>query len=123
VRKRKVTYPVPKTATRRAPAPGVAGDQQARPQMATINMNARIGRSGFAVGDRVRIIGQGLLAGESAVVEALSGGVIPAALVRTESGKTRRIRTIDLEPAGDATTRDRQPKPDATDPRRGPAKA
>jgi hypothetical protein len=101
VRKRKVTYPRPKTDTKRAPAPGVAGDPPARPTMATIDMRARIGRSGFAVGDHVRIIGQGLLSGERAVVEALSGGAILAAFVRTESGRTRRVRTIDLEPVAD----------------------
>ena len=32
------------------------------------------------------------------VVERLVPGVIPAAMVRTESGKTRRVRTIDLSP-------------------------
>jgi hypothetical protein len=32
------------------------------------------------------------------VIEKLSGGVIPTALVRTEAGRTRQARTIDLEP-------------------------
>jgi hypothetical protein len=30
-------------------------------------------------------------------VESLVVGVIPAAMVRTEAGKTRRVRTVDLE--------------------------
>ena len=115
MRKRKVTYPRPKTDTKRAPAPGVAGDPPLRPTMATIDMQARIGRSGFAVGDHVRIIGQGLLSGERAVVEALSGGAIPAAFVRTESGRTRRVRTIDLEPAVDPGSK-RQDQGSPTDP-------
>jgi len=29
--------------------------------------------------------------------KSLPGGVIPSALVRTEGGRTRRVRTIDLE--------------------------
>ena len=41
--------------------------------------------------------GSGLYNGEAAVVESLPGGVIPSALVRTEAGRTRRVRTIDLE--------------------------
>ena len=48
---------------------------------------------------RVTIMGTGLYAGETAVVESIAGGVIPAANVRTEAGRTRRVRTIDLAPA------------------------
>jgi hypothetical protein len=37
------------------------------------------------------------------VIERLGGSVVPAAAVRTEAGRTRQVRTIDLEPvAGDA---------------------
>jgi hypothetical protein len=64
----------------------------------TIDLNAGAGRRGLTVGDRVRIVGTGLYSGEAAVIEALVHGVIPAALVRTEAGRTRRVRTIDLEP-------------------------
>ncbi len=32
------------------------------------------------------------------MIEKLPGGVIPTALVRTEAGRTRQVRTIDLEP-------------------------
>jgi len=45
----------------------------------------------------VKIGGGGLYAGELAIVESLSNGVIPAAAVRTDTGKTRRIRAVDLE--------------------------
>jgi hypothetical protein len=48
----------------------------------------------------VRIAGSGLFSGEIAVIEKLVTGVIPAAVVRTEAGKTRQVRTIDLEPVG-----------------------
>ena len=46
----------------------------------------------------MRIVGGGLYTGEIAIVESVPGGVIPSALVRTEAGRTRRVRTIDLEP-------------------------
>ena len=42
--------------------------------------------------------GGGLYAGETAVIERLTGSVVPSAIVRTESGNTRQVRTIDLEP-------------------------
>jgi hypothetical protein len=66
--------------------------------VATIDLNAGSGRAGLSVGDKVRISGGGLYAGETAVIEKLTSGVIPAALVRTEAGRTRQVRTIDLEP-------------------------
>jgi len=53
---------------------------------------------GLAVGDKVRILGTGLYAGEIAVIEKLGGTVVPAATVRTEAGRSRQVRTIDLEP-------------------------
>jgi len=63
------------------------------------------GRSEMQPGQVVRI-GSGLYAGERAVVETVVGGVIPAALVRTEAGRTRRVRAIDLiaEPGPDGET-------------------
>ena len=69
-----------------------------RGSLATIDMTAGLGNTGIKVGARVTIRGGGLFAGETAVVEKLVGGVIPAALVRTEAGRTRQVRTIDLEP-------------------------
>jgi len=68
--------------------------------VATIDLTAGKGRSGLSVGGRVRIAGSGLYAGEVATIERLVAGVIPAAVVRTEAGKTRQVRTIDLEPVG-----------------------
>jgi len=68
--------------------------------VATIDLTAGKGRAGLTVGGRVRIAGSGLFSGEIAVIEKLVTGVIPAAVVRTEAGKTRQVRTIDLEPVG-----------------------
>ncbi len=69
-----------------------------RSSVVTIDVTARQGRDGLAVGQRVRILGSGLYAGEIAVIEKLGGSVVPAATVRTEAGRTRQVRTIDLEP-------------------------
>jgi hypothetical protein len=103
VPRRKVTYPPAKTASRPPPATGLPDDAPyVRPTVANIDVTAGKGRGGFSVGARVRITGTGLYAGESAVIERLSNGVIPSAVVRTEAGKTRQVRTIDLEPAGSA---------------------
>ena len=107
MRKRKVTYPVAKTATRSAPPAGAGAEPRFdRPTVATIDLDAAAGRPGMSVGLRVRIAGTGLYNGEEAVIERLSGGAIPAAHVRTESGKSRQVRTIDLVPL------DSEPKPD-----------
>jgi hypothetical protein len=104
VRKRKVTYPPAKTANRPAPPTGLPPDAPyVRPTVATIDLDAAKGRSGLVVGGRVRIAGSGLYSGEIAVIEKLVSGVIPQAVVRTEAGKTRQVRTIDLEPVGPAT--------------------
>ncbi|CAN5711946.1 hypothetical protein BH23CHL7_BH23CHL7_21730 [soil metagenome] len=97
-RKRKVTYPPAKTATKRAPPTGPDPNAD-RPNLARINLSAGAGRAGLKVGDRVQIEGSGLYSGEIAIIERLSGGAIPSALVRTEGGGTRQVRTIDLLPA------------------------
>ncbi len=68
-----------------------------RPNLASVDPRALLGAGAFVVGSRVRILGNGLHAGESATVEQQPGGVIPSAVVRTDSGHTRRVRTIDLE--------------------------
>jgi hypothetical protein len=104
VRKRKVDYPVAKTATRRAPAPG-SDSSPVRPNLATIDLTAGAGRAGLAVGQRVRIQASGLYSGDIAVVEGLFTGVIPSALVRTEAGHSRRVRTIDVVPVNAEETR------------------
>jgi hypothetical protein len=98
MRKRKVTYPPPKTATRKPRTAGLPGDPgYVRPTVAAIDVNALAGRDDIAVGQRVRIGGDGLYSGETAVVESLVGGLIPAAMVRTEADKTRRVRAVDLQ--------------------------
>ncbi len=56
------------------------------------------GRAGIVPGTRVQIT-SGIYAGEFAIVESVVGGVIPAAIVRTEAGRSRRARTIDLVPS------------------------
>jgi hypothetical protein len=63
-----------------------------------IDLNASTGREGLKLGERVRIVGTGLYSGEEAIIEKFVGTAIPAALVRTEAGRTRQVRTIDLEP-------------------------
>jgi hypothetical protein len=95
VKKRRQTYPPPRSSKGPAPAyvPPVTP-----PTVALINRQASTGRTGIEVGMRVTIMGTGLYAGETAVVESIVGGVIPAADVRTEAGRTRRVRTIDLVP-------------------------
>ena len=98
MRKRKVTYPPPKTATKGAPpAPGAFDPRNPPGRTVSINLLAATGRASIVPGVRVRIL-SGLYAGEIAVVESVASGVIPAAQVRTEAGTTRRCRTIDLEP-------------------------
>jgi hypothetical protein len=93
-RKKRTYYPTKKA--KGTPAPG--RDPMVPPSVATINTSAGRGRAGLLAGSRVTILGTGLYAGEVAVVERFVGGVIPAALVRTEAGRTRQVRTIDLEP-------------------------
>ena len=116
MRRKKVTYPPPKTATS---SRGGATNADARAAAAaeravTINLQAMTGRADIAQGSRVRIM-SGLYSGEIAVVESVVGGVIPAALVRTEAGRSRRVRTVDLmletggsptggSPTGDSST-------------------
>ena len=96
MRKRKVTYPTPRN--KKPPPPSDTPEPTyVRPTVVAIDMRAAAGRGDLSIGDRVRIIGSGLYNGEAAVVESLPGGVIPSALVRTEAGRTRRVRTIDLE--------------------------
>ncbi len=99
MKRRKVTYPVAKTHTKGAPRPGAGGDVvMVRPNLASIDVTAIAGKAGFKVGAKVRINGTGLYAGEEATIERLVAGVIPAATVRTTSGGTRNVRTIDLDP-------------------------
>jgi hypothetical protein len=97
MRKRKVTYPVARTATRQPRPGGLTPEQRARATVAEIHPTALLGRKDLLVGDRVRIGGGGLYAGDFGKIESIVGGLIPAALVRTEAGKTRRVRAVDIE--------------------------
>jgi len=99
VKKRRPAYRPPRSS--KGPAP-VYTPPVTPPTVAVINRQAGAGQSGIEVGMRVTVQGTGLYAGEVAVVESISGGVIPAADIRTEAGRTRRVRTIDLVPATDA---------------------
>jgi hypothetical protein len=112
-KKRRQTYPPPRSS--KGPAPAYV-PPMTPPTVALINRQAGTGRADIEVGMRVSILGTGLYVGEIAVVESIAGGVIPAATVRTEAGRTRRVRTIDLVPAPNATPGDAQePTPEALD--------
>jgi hypothetical protein len=106
VPRRKVSYPPARTD--RPPQPTGSPDDApyVRPTVAIIDTSASKGRAGLSVGGRVRITGTGLYSGEIAIIERMSNGVIPSAVVRTEAGKSRQVRTIDLEPVGPATAKD-----------------
>lgn len=104
--RRKVTYPPPKTATSggssSGPSPADLRAAAAAARVAQINLQALTGRADIRQGMRVQIAG-GLYGGEFAIVESVVGGVIPAAVVRTEAGRARRVRTTDLTPAPPAS--------------------
>jgi hypothetical protein len=101
MRRRKVVYPPAKTTTKGgASSPAAEARAAANASRAvTINLQAISGRADIRQGTRVRI-GSGLYEGEVAVVESVIGGVIPAAVVRTATGHSRRVRTVDLLPEG-----------------------
>ncbi len=99
-RRKRVTYPKPKTASAGAAAAASAADARAAAaasRTVSINLQAMAGRSEVEQGSRVQIT-SGLYSGEIAVVESIVGGVIPSVVVRTEAGRTRRVRTVDLVP-------------------------
>jgi hypothetical protein len=103
-RKKKVVYPPARTDSKGASSAAAAADaRQAaiNSRLVTINTSAMTGRADIVAGSRVRISG-GLYAGEIGTVESLVGGMIPAAVVRTAEGRTRRARTVDLEPVREA---------------------
>jgi len=103
MKRRKITYPVARTHTKGVPRAGAGPEVAAvRPNLVSIDLTAGVGRANLKVGALVRIAGAGLYAGEEATIERLIAGVIPAATVRTISGGTRRVRTIDLEPIAGA---------------------
>ncbi len=98
-RKKKVNYSNAGSGKRKAPPGAPASDTPYIPTtVVAIDLKASAGREGLKLGDRVRISGGGLYSGEEATIEKFVGTAIPAALVRTEAGRTRQVRTIDLEP-------------------------
>ena len=133
-RKRRTVYPPPRNAVR-PPRPGEPGgpggppigEPYVRPTVASINLQASTGRAGLTVGDRVRINGTGLYSGELATIEKLTTGAIPTAVVRTDAGRTRQVRTSDLEPvsappptsAPAASAAPSEPGPDSAPPAEG----
>ena len=101
--KRRQICPPARTDTKPAPRAGAGPEPYVRPTVATIDLNAGNGRAGLSVGDRVRIAGGGLYAGEAAVIEKLTSGVIPAALVRTDAGPHCPVHAVDLGPGSRAS--------------------
>jgi hypothetical protein len=98
VRRRKVTYPPAKTATK-GPPPVLGATDPRNPAGRTVSINlaAAAGRASIRLGERVRIL-SGLYAGEAAVVESVSG-VISSAMVGRRRA-TRRARTISSHSSG-----------------------
>ena len=95
MRRRKVAYATPKKG---APVPGAAARPAGPPSnTVAINPGAMLRRADIVQGARVRVV-SGAHEGEIAVVESVVGGVIPAALVRTDAGVAWRVRTVDLRP-------------------------
>ncbi|HET9852154.1 MAG TPA: hypothetical protein VFP56_06570 [Candidatus Limnocylindrales bacterium] len=87
------------------PPPSPASEERAAIAAArtvSINLDAMAGKTDVRQGARVRIL-SGLYMGELGTVESLVSGVIPAAVVRTDAGRTRRVRAVDLQPAGPET--------------------
>ena len=100
MKRKKVFYPKARPG---APAPAGTPGADARAAAAasrtvTINLGAMRAGAGINQGDRVQIQ-SGLYSGELATVESVVGGVIPAVVIRTDAGMTRRIRAVDLVPA------------------------
>lgn len=107
MKRKKVFYP--KTKPGAPPAPGdAAAEARAAAGAArtvTINLGAMRAGAGINQGDRVQIQ-SGLYAGQLATVESVVSGVIPAAVIRTDAGMTRRVRAIDLVAAPKSPARD-----------------
>jgi len=97
LKRKKVFYPKARPG---APAPSGTPGADARAAAAasrTVSIDVEAARAGAGIrpGDRVQVQ-SGLYAGEMATVESVVGGVIPAAVIRTDAGGTRRVRAIDL---------------------------
>jgi hypothetical protein len=100
------------------PPPSPASEERAAIAAArtvSINLDAISGKTSVRQGGRVRIL-SGLYAGELATVESLVSGVIPAAVVRTDAGRTRRVRAVDLQPAGPESPVEKAAGPEGSSP-------
>jgi hypothetical protein len=101
---------IPKSRPGAPAAPGTPGAEAraaaAAASTVSINLDAMRAGAGIEKGDRIQIK-SGLYAGELGTVESVVGGVIPAAVIRTDSGRTRRVRAVDL-------VRGAGPKPEAS---------
>ena len=105
--KRKQNHSPTRTGNRKPRGAGLFGaTADVRPTLARIDVTALEGREDIAVGDRVRIAGGGLHAGEEATVESVNHGVIPAMVVRTDGGKARLVRAVDLDRIGEQRNAD-----------------
>ena len=98
MKRKKVFYPKTRPGAPAAPGSEDPRAAAAASRTVTINLGAMKAGADVHLGDRV-IIQSGLYSGELATVESVVGGVIPAAVIRTDAGMTRRIRAIDLVPA------------------------
>lgn len=108
-RKRKVAWTPPRPSRGGAPA---APRPVTPPTVAVIDLNAGRGRADIVAGGRVRINGSGPFAGETGTIERVIGGAIPAALVRTASGRSGRVRLVDCEPLRGDEPKAVAPEPD-----------
>jgi transcription antitermination factor NusG len=97
VKRKKVFYPKVRPGAPPPPGAPVVDARAAAAAARTVSIDLEAARAGAGVkqGDRVQIQ-SGLYAGEMATVESVVGGVIPAAVIRTDAGRTRRVRAIDL---------------------------
>jgi hypothetical protein len=84
-----------KVGQKRLP-PTVSEDTIERPNLARINLQAGAGKPGLKVGDRVKVGSAGMYSGQIGVIERVTTGVIPSALVRVSGGGSRLVRMIDL---------------------------
>jgi hypothetical protein len=103
VKRKKVFYPKARPGAPATPGSIGADARAAIAAAGTVAIDTAALRAGAGVreGDRVRIQ-RGLYAGELATVESVVSGVIPAAVIRTDAGRTRRVRAIDLVPVSES---------------------
>lgn len=110
MKRKKVFYPKARPGAPAAPGSPAADLRAAAAASRTVSIDLGAMRAGAGIntGDRVQIK-SGLYSGELATVESVVSGVIPAAVVRTDAGMSRRVRAIDLVPAPKMTEDSPQP--------------